>query len=326
MLAFLWQEAPETLERWLEAIDLATDVTRAEVETQFTIPSGKRPDIAIFAPESATLVESKLGSGFGDTQIPDYIDFLVTCSGRKALVLLTQIPESVPHEYQEQAKALGVRLLSQRWHDMSRHIGEPGRESLPGDFVQLLIEEGLVKPEPLTAEGWKTWNRGYNVLLRLESLLNELDPEIRRMRTNAKRRSTNGLSKRWIYRVWRAEGVELGFGLGAAPGDKQPRADPIAFAFVGNTSASEEDAMRAVGVDRGTRYRWSLNEQMRATCGLLYSWPCLIRPSDEVLKSDSFEAQVHEAAVFLNETAEYFRSRGYLPAAFDLSPPWPAFA
>jgi hypothetical protein len=305
----------------LDAIDLEVDVTRANVETQYTLPSGKRPDIAIFAPGSTTLVESKLGSGFGETQIPDYIEFLATSPGRKTLVLLTQTPELVPNEYQEQAKASGVRVVSLRWHDMSRHIGEPGEDSLAGDFVQLLIREGLVKPEPLTAADWKTWNGGYNVLLRLESLLNELGPEVGRMRMNAKWRSTNGLSKRWIYRVWRTEGVELGFGLGAAPGDKLPHADPIAFAFVGNKAASEDDAMRAVGVDRSTRYRWSFNELVQATSGLLYSWPCLSRPSEAVLKGESFEAQVHEAAAFLHETAEYFRGRGYLPTAFELSPP-----
>lgn len=322
MLAFLWQEAPETLERWLYAIGLATDLGRVMVETQFTIPSGKRPDIAIFSPGACSLVESKLGSGFSDTQVGDYLEYLSTVPGRKALVLLTQLPESIPPHYVDQAKELGVRLVSQRWHDMSQHVGEPGEESLAGDFIQLLIREGLVKPEPLTMQDWTTWNGGYNVLLRLDAVLGELDPFVRRMRPAADWRATSGLTKRWIYRVWRAEGVELGFGFGAAPNDKEPHGDPVAFAFVGNTSATEADAMRAVGVEKGTRYQWSDNEKLKAGCGLTYSWPSLSRWCRDVLTSDaSFEQQVEEAATFLHDTAQYFRSRGYLPLGLELSAP-----
>ena len=324
MLAFLWQEEPETLERWLNAVGLAIDVDRdrVEVETQFTIPSGKRPDVAILAPESCTLVESKLGSGFGDTQVGDYLEYLGTVSGRKGLVLLTQMPEAIPERYVDQAEALDVRLVSQRWHDMSRYLGEPGEESLAGDFVQLLIREDLVKPEPLAKQDWEMWNGGYNVLLRLDAFLTELDPAVRQMRSAAKWKTTNGLSKRWIYRVWRADGIELGFGFGAAPDDKQPHGDPIAFAFVGDAEATEDDAMRAVGVEKGTRYRWSTNQTMNASCGLLYSWPSLGRASKDIFTTGtSFDGQVQEAASFLYETAEYFRSRGYLPHELRLVAP-----
>jgi hypothetical protein len=69
MLAFLWQEERRTLERWLESLGLPTEVGTAEVETQFRLPSGKRPDIVIRSTEGTTLVESKLGSGFGETQV-----------------------------------------------------------------------------------------------------------------------------------------------------------------------------------------------------------------------------------------------------------------
>lgn len=89
MLAFLWQQDQEALARWLESLDLRTDGSDIEVETQFTIPSGKRPDILIRAKGSLTLVESKLSSGFGETQIGDYLDFLGGEKGNRALVLLT---------------------------------------------------------------------------------------------------------------------------------------------------------------------------------------------------------------------------------------------
>lgn len=318
MLAFLWQELPETLDRWLDAIGLPVDVTRAAVVTQFVIPTGKRPDIAIIADEGRTLVESKLGSGFGGTQVSDYLDYLEPLGGRRALVLLTQRREDPPGDVVERAKAAGVRLIAQRWHDMSDHLAEPGEESLAGDFVQLLIREGLVKPEPLDAVDWKTWNGGYNVLLRLSSLLEELDPVVRSMRAGATWRSpTNGLSKRWIYRVWRVATQEFGLGFGAAEGDSKPHTEPIAFAFVGNTEASEQDARRAVGDEAGTG-RWSTNEQLNARWGLLYSWPALARPADEVLTAATFEEQIQQAASFLQEAAAYFHSRGYLPQGLGI--------
>lgn len=103
MLAFLWQEDREALRRWLGALGLAADATDVEVETQFAIPSGKRPDILIRADGALTLVESKLRAGFGETQIRDYLEFLGEQSGSRALVLLTQRPEVIPVEYREVA-------------------------------------------------------------------------------------------------------------------------------------------------------------------------------------------------------------------------------
>ncbi len=61
MLAFLWQEQPELVETWLGSLGLKWEPGLWEIETQFVLPSGKRPDIAITTPAGKTLVESKLG-------------------------------------------------------------------------------------------------------------------------------------------------------------------------------------------------------------------------------------------------------------------------
>jgi hypothetical protein len=321
MLAFLWQEEPETLENWLNALAIPTSVAAADIETQSTLPGGKRPDIAIRENGACILVESKLKSGFGTSQIGDYLDYLEALGGRRSLILLTERPESIPDSYLSRADAAGIHLVSQRWHDMCNYLGEPGEESLAGDFIQLLIREGLVKPKPLDVTDWQAWNGGFNVLLRLSAFLDELDPFVRKLRPGANFRENSGLSKRWIYRTWRADNLELGFGFGAAAGDKQPHTDPIAFAFVGNKEATEEDALRAVGVEKGTRYRWSRNEQLSADCGLMYSWPALARPAQDVLGADSFEEQLAEAVTFLRETAQYFQTRGFLPHDLGLGSP-----
>jgi hypothetical protein len=320
MLVFLWQEAPDLLERWLEALGIHVREPY-EIETQFVIPSKKRPDIAIRHPDGCVLVESKLGAGFHDTQVNDYLEYLGTQPGTRALILLTQRPE-VPRQTDiERARAFGVQLISQRWHDMATHIADAGEESLAGDFVQLLIREGLVKPDPLLGGDWSTWNAGYNVTLRLGAFLDEVGPHVLRMRPDVKWKATNGLSKRWLYRVWRSESIEVGLGFGAAPGDKRPHGAPVVFAFTGSESATDDDAFRAVGVDIGTRYRWSANEQMNATCGLTYSWPTLARNCEEVLTAAEFEDQVDQAVRFMYDTATYFQGRGYWPAAVQLRPP-----
>src|SRR5262245_28882297 len=76
MVAFLWQEVPEALDGWLHGIGLPTSVGSAEVETQFVLPNRKRPDIVIRSEEGTTIVESKLGSGFGDDQASSYLRYL----------------------------------------------------------------------------------------------------------------------------------------------------------------------------------------------------------------------------------------------------------
>jgi hypothetical protein len=59
---------------------------------------------------------------------------------------------------------------------------------------------------------------------------------------------------------------------------------------------------------------------MQASCGLLYAeWPTLSRPARDVLVGETFEEQLLGAANFVRETAEYFRSRGFLPQDLELA-------
>jgi hypothetical protein len=321
MLAFLWQEEPATLERWLSTLGLATEVARAEIETQFVLTSGKRPDVSIRIKNAWILVESKLGSGFGGTQVADYVHALSQAKERRrALILLTQKPESVPTELADLASQSGVRLVAQRWHDMASALedgdraveGDAGDGSLSQDFVQLLIREGLVKPSPLDATTWTTWNSGFNVLLKLESFLDELDPHVQRLQPGSKKQS--GHTRRWVYRVWRSGTRGLGLGFGAAASDRSPHTDPIVFAFVGNNEKSRDAAKEAVAMDSDAGGRWWRNEQLNASCGLVYEWPALARSAASALPGETHEEQIDQAIGFLRETRDYFRGRGYLPS------------
>lgn len=230
MLAFLWQEEPQAFHRWLDSIDLSTDFGTAEIETQFTIPSGKRPDIVIRSNESITLVESKLRSGFGETQIPDYLEYLDTEVGQRALIMLTQRPEVVPSAFVDSAKDSGIALIPTRWQTMADRIGDPGEETLVGDFIQLLIREGLVKPKALSIADWGTWNAGYNVTLRIEALLTELDPHVARILPGAKGRS--GGSKFWTWRAWSTGSIDVGMAFLAAEWTDRPHTSPALHCWV----------------------------------------------------------------------------------------------
>lgn len=311
MLAFLWQEHPDLVETWLASLGFTWEPGVWEIETQLVLPSGKRPDIAVTTPAGRTLVESKLGSGFGDTQVSDYLDYLEEREGERALILLTQRPESVPPDLEVRALESGVTLISTRWNEMASRIADPGDETLAGDFLQLLIREGLVKPEPFVDDDWRVWNKGYKVLLRVDALLDELDPHMRRLDPSLKRRGSPGLTKQWIYKVWRGDSFEVGLGLGAAGGHTP--SEPNIFAFVGNPSAARDQAITAVGARSEKPNEWRHDAETEEWYGLLYDWPCIARDAADVLLGESFEDQVHEAAAFARNAVAYFRSRGYLP-------------
>jgi hypothetical protein len=315
MLAYLWQERPELLPEWFRHLGISVDGAALDVTTQFVLPSKRRPDILISSTDLNVLVESKLGAGFGESQIDDYLGYLEDLDGRGALVLLTQRPESPPVALRLRADKAGVTLIATRWQDMTASIAEPGEESLAGDFVQLLTREGLVKPDPFSHDDWIAWNSGFQVLLRVSSLLDELEPIVKQLDPSISKTST-GLTKGWIYRVWRGDAQELGLGLGPAAEESTPRTKPVIFAFVGSPSASYEDAMAAVGVTKATQYQWNERPDLGegATCGLMYSWPSISRHAEDVLTADTFEGQLSQAAEFLKTTARYFQSRAYLPA------------
>jgi hypothetical protein len=312
MLAFLWQEEPSALSRWLQSLGLAQDVGGADIETQFTIPGGKRPDIIIRSNGAVTLVESKLRSGFGETQILDYVSFLAAEKGRRSLVLLTQRPEVVPVEYEDEAASSAVALIPTRWQDMADCLGEPGEEALAGDFIQLLIREGLVKPRAFSVGDWEAWNAGYNVALRVDALLTELDAHVARVLPAARGRS--GGSKFWTWRVWSTGMVDAGLAFLAAEWTDRPRTSPAVHCWVLNRKADDAAAMSAVGVTEANRSQWTENPQVRGAYGLSQFGPAIGRHAQDLFTSGSFEEQVAEAAGFVRETIDYFTSRGYLPA------------
>ena len=165
MLAFVWQEHPDLLDAWLEHLGFALDGS-VDVDTQFILPSGKRPDISIRTREIQILVESKLGAGLTDTQVRDYLTYLGGLTCQRVLVLLTQKPVSVKPQWLEWATDAEATIIARRWQEMAQDLGGLGAESLGGDFVQLLVREEFVKPPSFSESDWNAWNAGYKVLQR----------------------------------------------------------------------------------------------------------------------------------------------------------------
>ncbi len=144
MLAFLWQEDREALDRWLDSLGLATDAAprrwrRSSLSRAASAPTSSPLERL----DHAGRVEAPLR--LRETQIADYLDFLGGEDGRRALVLLTQRPEVVPAEY-SLGREVGRRTDPDSLARCADCLGEPGEETLAGDFIQLLIREGLVKP------------------------------------------------------------------------------------------------------------------------------------------------------------------------------------
>jgi hypothetical protein len=73
--------------------------------------------------------------------------------------------------------------------------------------------------------------------------------------------------------------------------------------------------MKAVGVNRGTRWHWAQESRLNASYGLSYNWPSIARNSSEVLTGETFEEQVAQAAQFMREARDFFHARGFLPAS-----------
>jgi hypothetical protein len=316
MLAFLWQEQPDLVGEWLETIGVSGrgDWT---VETQLVTPSGKRPDVVLTGDDSVVLVESKLGSTLSETQIPDYLEFLeAQRHSTRVLVVITQLPEAVKEEFKTQASDAGIDMISTRWQALAESLGEAGAGSLGGDFVQMLIREGLVTPTKLTMADWQAWNRGYEVLLRLDALLVEATAAMQ-ARVPSLAAATSGNTKRWIYRLWKSRDFEIGLGFGAAYSDNKPDGTPIIFSQAINRNAGGKEAARsAIG-----NSRWeALEGAPQGAYGLLWGeWPTRTMDAADVLTSEDFRGQVEDAVNFVLETVEFLQSVGYLPAR--LGPP-----
>jgi hypothetical protein len=311
MLAVLWQFEPELPSLWLGSLGLdVNEVGSWDFDTQYPIPAGGRPDIALWSEQRAfVLVESKLDAGLTEAQAVAYTDFLARRDEPlRSLVLVTKRFEPWPHAAEGVAASSGIRLLAARWQEMAELLARPGEESLAADFVEMLIEEGLVTPKALTPADWSTWNEGSEVLGRLEQLISETTPRLESLGSKRTRTGRLAVGVRHIYRQVDFETFQVILGFAPSSSASRPNEPPVAFVAVLNPQVPVRErkatAQKAVSLlaDERSGINWG-------------DWPTISRLASEVSSAGDFREQVEQLLEFVRTAIGRFQAVGYLPAA-----------
>ncbi|MGD9695480.1 MAG: PD-(D/E)XK nuclease family protein [Thermoleophilia bacterium] len=306
MLAYLWETHPELIPRWLESLGLSTE-TGWSVSTQVSERNIGRFDLVIEAEgEAYVIVESKLAADLTAEQLERYVRYASTRpEPLRAVIALTQHPVPDHVDVTEVAEELGVVFVMSRWQALAAVTASVGEGGLPGEFVSMLVEEGLVMPESLGSVDWDTWNRGAAVMARVKALLTEARREIARVVPGLQPSGRWGVDERWIYSMYSSDRIELGVGFAANESSRRPDSPPIVWACVKNKEIGQESV------------RARAAEACRAVAGASEPWtgyPGLSKPAAEVLAGADFRAQAAELTVFAFDVVDVFRSVGYLPA------------
>ena len=315
MLAYLWERHPDLVERWLRILPgLVAPAGEWSIATQVVEPGIGRFDMTLEQPGEAFLViESKLEAELTSEQLGRYVDHVVPrAEPLRAVVSLTRHPPAPAPELLQRAAAGGVRLIAARWQELAQVIADPFEDGEAGDFVRMLIEEGLVVPQAITTEDLAVWNRGAAVLTRIKVLLTEARPAIVQISPGLKPNNRWGSDDRWIYSGYSSERLEIGVGFSANESAKHPASDPIVWTYLRNRELADADISRRSA------------EARRAVLGAAQPWPgyvSLHRRAAEVLRASDFRDQTREVVQFAFSVAEEFQRVGYLPADLPLRPP-----
>jgi hypothetical protein len=177
MLVWLVSAVPEV---GAAIVQLAVDdpdvgTAQLQVTTQHRIAAGRLD--ALLRTESLVLVvESKLGSFYGEGQLHAYIDWLATehkDAAHRALMTLTANEAPWPADDLTHAAQLGVVASPRRWHELHTALSPltSALDELPArlvqEFLDMLGAEGLIPVPPLGGEELAdAWSRSWAVIER----------------------------------------------------------------------------------------------------------------------------------------------------------------
>jgi hypothetical protein len=316
MLAYLLQEEPSLIPGWLQSMEITNEgMDDWQIETQRAVPDGFL-DLVLFAPAKAlVIIESKLGSTTDFPQLKKYIRYAkgVSVTGPRALVFMTQHiapwPAGIEAEADDKDREKRVKLVLRRWQALGEFLRLSDRPLIQ-DFVGMLEQEGLVKPDALTMDDWTAWRTGNLVSRRLRTLLQEATPELQQVAPGFKKAYAVTLSNDGqIFRGFDFEGISLYVGFWPSQRLTRPHDQARITVYVLNKALPESErkaagqaAVEASASPSVAMSGWGEQHVVRTT------------PAQEVLTATDFDSQRDQFASHVRATLDHFREIGYLLA------------
>lgn len=155
----------------------SADPEGLELTTQHGIAGG-RLDALLTSPDVALIVESKLGTSYGEAQIRRYLEWLeANFKSRPHLGLMTLTAREAPWSVDDvaYAGARGITGSARRWEDLHNLLEPLVDESASGElasrlvreFLEMLAEEELIPMQPLTTtETGTAWADSWKIVRR----------------------------------------------------------------------------------------------------------------------------------------------------------------
>jgi hypothetical protein len=175
MVAWLANAVPAVRRALLQlAFAESLDEREVEITTQHGIARG-RLDAFLSSESVALVIESKLGSGYGDGQLGKYLTWLdreFADRQYRGLLTLTADEDPWPELDVEFADARGIRAQARLWEELHEALAPAiGDEDLPaqlvGQFLEMLTSEKLVPMQPLAGNELQTaWSESWRVISR----------------------------------------------------------------------------------------------------------------------------------------------------------------
>lgn len=315
MLAWLASAVPGVRSALFElAFGEDVDPDEILVTTQYAIAGVGRLDALLEGGNRRVVVESKLGTGYGQDQIRRYLRWLALTTqsaSRAALMTLTARSVAWSEEDEQLAADEGITAAARRWEDLSRLLdrlaasydGDSLGARMVREFLEMLADEGLVPVSPLTpSELGTSWADAWRIISRYRDFFHACKDAI-----------GDGLGavmipNRWSdpgYMFWQEyvlpDGSRLVVGLlHTDEYEKVPQHVRNPILWAGALAEQHESwarlrealwAIRPAGWSKGNPWRGR---------------PTMWRPLDEAVRGESFEEQRGSLARAAREIRAWF--------------------
>lgn len=302
--------------------DMSLDLSELEVTTQYRIAGG-RLDALLKSKSMLLVVESKLGSVYGASQLRAYIDWIATEHKdvpHRALMTLTAYEGPWLVDDLTRAAQFDVVASPRRWHELYSALRRlmAALDELPArlvqEFLEMLSEEGLGAVEPLRGdELTDAWSRSRAVVERYHAYFRVCVEAI----AEALQASPQGSVHAGHASVWvnflTAEGENITVALEDSDraygiSSKVHRDGPIIWCAAAAPEWPDWESV-VVKLESTPLEGWR-------SASRWYGWPRTWRYLDEVVKTGTFGEQRSELAAACTEVRDWLRS-GKSPSPAD---------